>query len=314
MRRSQARAPDEAMRVSDLHDLRAFVLAADLRSVTAAAHVTGESKATISRRITRLEAALGVALVQRSSRGIAATEDGVAYRQRIGALFEQLNEANSAAMHGGKAVPSGQLRVSLPPGLAEVLAPHLTSFGLAYPRVALVVELSSRFVDLEAEHFDVAVRATAQLPDSSLVAIRVGDPKSEGLCVASPRYLAGRPPPRHPSDLAAHRMLLIGDTAAPSRVPFVHRTTRKSAAVVLPVAVAGSELGLLRQLAVAGAGITILPDLGVATELADGRLVHVLRSYVWPSTAVFLVHRGGAFVPPKIRAFLDHLREALPLR
>ncbi|MBC7976769.1 MAG: hypothetical protein H7138_17480 [Myxococcales bacterium] len=79
----------------------------------------------------------------------------------------------------------------------------------------------------------------------------------------------------------------------------------------LPVAVAGSDLGFLKEMALCGAGITILPRLSVQRELDDGRLVHILPSYVWPSAGLFLLHRGGPFVAPKIRAFLDYLRTAL---
>ena len=159
-------------RVGDLHDLRAFALASDLGSLTRAAEIMGESKATLSRRITRLESSLGAVLLRRSSRGIATTDEGAAYRVRVGEVLELLGDANAAVVHGGRATPSGPLRVSVPPGFAHTLAPIFASFCDQYPRVVLVVHLASRLVDLEGEHFDVAVRSTNTLPDSSLVALR----------------------------------------------------------------------------------------------------------------------------------------------
>ena len=81
--------------------------------------------------------------------------------------------------------------------------------------------------------------------------------------------------------------------------------------MLLTVAFAGSDLGFLKEMAVHGAGITVLPRLQVQRELDDGRLVHLLPSYVWPQVSLFLVHRGGPFVPPKVRVFVDHVREAL---
>ena len=129
MARPKTSVVDHEARVGDLQDLRAFALASDLRSLGAVAKVTGESKATVSRRITRLEAALGVSLLVRSSRGVAPTENGAACRQRIGEVLELLGDANAAVVHGGQATPSGQVRVSTPPGFSNVLAPLFASNG-----------------------------------------------------------------------------------------------------------------------------------------------------------------------------------------
>ena len=92
------------------------------------------------------------------------------------------------------------------------------------------------------------------------------------------------------------------------------RGTTEPLAVTLPVAMVGSDLGLLKSLALAGAGITSLPRLSVQEALDDGRLVHVLPSWVWPQTNLFLLYRGGHFIPPKVRVFLDYMRSALDLR
>src|SRR5262245_41940859 len=107
MRRRKPDPSDYETRVSDLHDLRAFTRASELRSLTAAAKEVGESTATISRRITRLEKALGTALLRRSPRGIETTEEGAMYRLRVGAVLELLGDANAAATRGGRATPSG---------------------------------------------------------------------------------------------------------------------------------------------------------------------------------------------------------------
>ena len=312
MARPKPPTVDHETRVGDLHDLRAFALASDLRSLGAVAKVTGESKATVSRRITRLEAALGVALLHRSSRGIAPTEDGAAYRQRVGEVLELLGDANAAAVHGGEATPSGQLRVTMPPGYSNVLVPLFAQFCAQYPEIVLVVDLSSRFVDLETEHFDVALRAATKLGDSSLVAVLVGEPDSDGILVATPGYLAARPAPRRPQDLAAHRLIAVGETGAPTVMPLSKRGGgSEPLGLRLPVAIAGSDIGFCKDMVLEGAGITCLPRLSVQRELAERRLVHVLPAWVWPSMNLFLLHRGGAFVRPKVRVFLDFMRNAL---
>jgi DNA-binding transcriptional LysR family regulator len=153
--------------VNDVRDLRAFALTSDLQSLTAAARLMGESKATVSRRITRLETALGAALLRRSPRAIQVTDEGAVYRARVAEVLELLSEANAVA-HGARALPSGQLRVTAPPGLGEALAPVLAQFSAAFPRIAVSVHITSRYVEMEAEQFDVAVRAAAKkLADSS---------------------------------------------------------------------------------------------------------------------------------------------------
>lgn len=313
--RAMARAPTTPAsfetRVGDVHDLRAFALACDLRSLTAAARVTAESKATLSRRITRLEAALGAALVQRSSRGIEPTEIGLAYRARIGEVLGLLGDANAAASNGGRATLTGPLRISIPPGFSGALAPVLAGFAAAHPQVVLVVHLSSRFGDLEAEHFDVALRATAALPDSSLVALRVGGPQSDGVLVAAPTYARSHRMPRRSGELADHRILVLADTGGAFTLPLARTGSREIRNHIVPIALAGSDLGFLKEMALAGAGIAILPWLSVQRELDTGELIRVLPGYCWPSAGLFLIHRGGRFVAPKIRGFLDYVRDAL---
>ena len=169
--------------VGDVHDLRAFALAVDLRSFTATARLMGESKATVSRRIARLESSLGVSLLRRTPRSVEPTDDGTAYRGRVAEILELLGTAN-AAVRKAHAAPSGQLRVTVPPGFDSGLAPLIAGFARKFPEVIVSVIISERFVDLEAEHIDVALRATTKLADSALVAHRLVE--FEHILVAAP--------------------------------------------------------------------------------------------------------------------------------
>ncbi len=299
------------MLVGDVQDLRAFSLACEVLSLTAVGKIMGESKATISRRISRLEAALGVVLLRRSSRGIAVTGDGAAYRARVAEVLDLLSDANAAATHEGRATPAGELRVSVPPGYANALAPIFAGFCTAFKEVVLVVDVSSRFVDLEAEHFDIALRATSKLADSSLVALRVSEPQSDGVFVASPAYLKETGAPRRPRNLDAHRIVSHGDNSAPAVLPLSNRKSDESLELRLPVSVVGSDLGFLKEMVLSGAGIAILPRINVQRELDEGRLVHVLPDWVWHRMNLFLIYRGKPFVSRKVRAFLDYMRSEL---
>jgi DNA-binding transcriptional LysR family regulator len=296
--------------VGDVRDLRAFALACDLKSLTGAAEVMGESKATVSRRITRLETALGTALLRRSPRAIETTDDGTIYRTRVAEVLECLADANAVA-HGARAIPSGQLRVTAPPGLSEPLAQVLARFSAEFPKVAVSVHVSPRFVDIEAEQFDVALRLTAKLPDSSLVAHRVRGHQDEHIVVAARSYVDEHPAPRRAEDLTSHRILAPDAAATMSSAIFRLRENGTQVSVSLPVAFASSDIVLVRDLVLEGAGVSLLPRTLVQRFLDDGRLVHLLPGLIAPGANLFLLHRGGRFVPPKVKAFVDFVKKGL---
>lgn len=287
--------------VGDVHDLRAFALTADLRSFTEAAKLMGESKATISRRIARLEAALGVSLLRRTPRSVEPTDDGVGYRARVAQILELLADAN-AAVRRAYAEPSGVLRVTTPPGFEDVLAPLFATFMTQYPHVVVSAGVSERFVDLDSEHVDVALRATGKLADSNLIAHRLFD--SEAIAVAAPSYLAAHGTPKRPTDLASHRIVRLGQPGA--RGLSLHRRD-DDAPIEIRIAssLATNDIRFSKAIALAGAGIAVLPLTAVARELDAGSLNHVLRAYAVRGPTLYLLHRGGRFLPPKVRAFRE---------
>ena len=301
--------------VGDIRDLRAFALTSDLKSLSTAARMMGESKATVSRRITRLEIALGTALLRRSPRAIETTDEGLLYRARVAEVLELLGGANAVAQ-GTRAIPSGQLRVTAPPGLGEALAPVLAQFSLAFPKVAVSVHIGSRYLDIEAEQFDVALRITTKLADSSLVAQRVGTAMElERIVVAAPAYLEAHPAPRRVQDLASHRMLAAeAEAAAMSAVVFRLHGNDTQVTMSLPVAFVSTDIVLVRDMVVEGVGVGILPRMLVQRYLEDGRLVHLLPGVVAPNVNLYLLHRGGRFVPPKVKAFIDFVKTRLLVR
>jgi len=286
--------------VGDVLDLRAFALAADLRSFTGAAKIMGESKATISRRIARLESALGLSLLSRTPRVVEPTEDGVAYRARVAQILELLGDANAAARRA-HAEPTGVLRVSTPPGFEDVFAPLFASFMSECPHVIVSAFVSERFVDLETEHFDVAIRATGKLADSTLVAHRLFD--SESIAVASSSYLAAHGTPKRPEDLLPHRIVRLGRPGA--RPLVLQRGNAPPVEVRIAGALSSEDIPFAKAVAVAGGGVTILPRVTVRRELEAGTLVPVLRQYVARGPTLYLLHRGGRFLAPKVRAFRE---------
>lgn len=295
---------DDEMLVRDVGDLRAFALTCDLKSLTSAGRRMGESKATISRRITRLETSLGTALLRRSPRTIEMTDEGAAYRAHIAGVLDLLGEANAAA-RGARAPLSGRLRVTAPPGFSEAIAPVVAAFSAAFPRLAVSIHIAARYVDIEAEQFDVALRISSKLADSSLVAHRVAGARLEKVVVAAPSYLEAHAAPRSLEDLESHRIIRAQEATTMTRVVFKLRESDAPVTVNLPVAMCSTDVVLVRELVVEGAGLSILPRMLVQRHIDDGRLVHLLPDVVAPGPNLYLLHRGGRFVPPKVRAFID---------
>lgn len=298
--------------IADIRDLQTFCLTVDLRSLTAVARLTGESKATVSRRIARVERALDVQLLNRTPRHVEPTEEGAAYRQRVAQVLELLEDAN-ATMRRSQVTPNGRLRITAPPEFGSLLAPILVSFGERYPDVTVEALMSQRRLDLDADQVDVALRFSFGLADSSLVAHRLLD--LDIAFVASPGYLRRHSPtPQRIQDLAAHRVVMLTFARPGSRS--ASRSTkgwRAFEAVTSGIrpALTSSDMNFVRDLALAGGGVAFLPSVCVTHDLERGRLVRVLDGHAnMPMASLYLVHRGARVLPPKVRAFKSHILAA----
>ncbi|MGK3997640.1 LysR family transcriptional regulator [Sorangium sp. So ce1024] len=294
---------------ADLADLRAFCLVVDLGSVTAAARTLGETKGSVSRRLTRLEQALGVELLRRSPRRVQATEDGLAYRMRVGRALELLEDAN-VAVQQARAKPSGHLRVTAPFDLGlSILAPLSAGFAARFPEISLEMLLTEALLDFDAHQIDVALRATTSLPDSSLIAHRLL--QLEVGLFAAPAYLRKHRPLRRPEDLRGHRLLMAQTTRGHATIALQPRAGGERAELRVRAAIAASDYSFCREVALAGAGIALVPEVNVRGDLEAKRLVPVLEDYTIDGAApLYLVHSGTRFLPPKIRAFRDYLLDA----
>jgi DNA-binding transcriptional LysR family regulator len=302
----------DATSITDIRDLRTLCLTVDLRSLTAVARLTGESKPTVSRRITRLERALGVQLLRRNPRRVEPTEEGSLYRQRLAQILELLEDANSIAQRT-QATPRGHLRITAPPEFGALLAPVLVGFAERYPDVTVETLMAQQRLDLDADQLDVALRFSFGLDDSALVAHRLLD--LEIVFVASPAYLRRHGhPTRSLADLDAHRVIIL--TLARPAARSAARTTKgwrafEAVTARLRPSLSSSDMNFVRELALADGGVAFLPSICVAHELGDGRLVQVVQSHVgMPAAALYLVHASARVLPPKVRAFRAHMLAA----
>jgi DNA-binding transcriptional LysR family regulator len=294
------------MMTTGLDDLTVFVAVAETEGFSAAAKRLGVSKAMVSVAITRLEARLGVRLFQRTTRQLSLTEAGAAtlpHAQRALVAARDAEEAATQAL----ASPRGVLRVSAPMsfGLLHVV-PALAEFAKAHAEVQVDLVLDDRIVDLVEGGFDLAIRI-ASLPDSNLIAHRIGNTRSA--LVAHPDYLARAGTPRAPRELATHAVLLYSLSSTGSRWVLTRGDETEDIQVKGPLK-ANSSLALHRAVK-DGLGIARIPLFAVSEDLARGELVQVLPDWASPEHGIFAVTTAREYLPRKTRAFIDFLRERI---
>jgi len=285
-------------------ELLAFVAVIDNGSIAAAADELGLPRATISRRLARLEERLATRLIRRTTRQLALTDAGRELDPHARRIVEAVQQA-AKSLQLADGAPRGLLRVSAPPGPAGLFDDVLVEFMARYPHVQLEVERSTRQVDLVAGGFDVALRATSHL-HPGLVARRLAT-VSVGV-VAAPSYLARQGTPRDPADLADHAALVGYDRG---ERPSTHWPLLDGGSVRVNARMASNDLGLLGRAAAAGEGLALLPAPLCAAAIADGSLRPILPM-VGALSQLALVYAEKAHLAPAVRAFVDHVASRLP--
>lgn len=292
----------------NLEELTAFVAVAEAQSFVKAAGALGRDASVLSRRVSQLEARLGVRLLARTTRRVALTEVGSAYYQRVRSLLDELEMAGQEASDFAGS-PRGLLRIALPMAFGRLwVAPLLPPFLARHPQIRVDARFGDRFVDLVAEGFDVAVRLGV-LRDSSLTARKVASYRT--VLVASPAYLARHGRPGTPADLADHACL--GFTGHASWPDWLLAKDGQSHPVQPkgPLIADNSELLLLAALQ--GTGIVLAPEWLAGAALREGRLVEVLPGWAGQAEGgVYIVLPPGRLVPTKTRVFVDEIAGALP--
>lgn len=288
-----------------LEDLRLFTLVAEGRSFTKAADKLGLSKSAASRRIGELETRLGARLFNRTTRHISLTQVGEGFYARVTQALDALEEAERsvASQH---AAPRGVLKLAAPMSFGIVhLSGAIADFMGLYPEVTVDMDLSDRFVDLVEEGYDLAVRI-GRLKDSSLVARRLC-PVRAVIC-ASPDYLNRRGTPQTPADIADHDCLIYTNVQNPDQWTF--RTapgSEETQNVRLKGRLRANNGDALREAAMHGQGLVLLPTFIVGDALAAKRLVPVLDTWLPPPSAANALYPANRHLSPKVRAFVDFL-------
>ena len=283
-----------------------FVEAVDQGSLSAAGRRLGLPLATVSRRLSELETHIGTRLLVRSTRQLALTDAGQAYLGACRRILEEVSEAERAAA-GEYVAPRGELVITAPMvfGRMHVL-PMIGGFLRQYPDVDVRLVLGDRPLNLLDEHVDLAVRIGA-LPDSSLVAVRVGEVRR--VVCASPGYLAERGVPERPGDLAGHDGITFDGLRSP--LPWVFRVDRTEVAIPIRSRLTVNTANAAIDAAVDGLGVTRVLSYQIADELRSGALQAVLLNYEPAAWPVQLVYARQGRLPVKLRAFIDAIAPAL---
>ena len=306
-------------KISELwHHLHWLSVLAQQGSYTAAATRLGVSKAAMSQRIAELERAARVPLVQRTTRSVRLTEAGQRLVDDTRASFEQI-EHSFAQVRDLAGVPSGLLRVTAPVAFArQQLAPRLADFLREYPDVRLQLDMSDRLSSLATEGFDLAIRHTARPPDTHVAWTLCS---THSVLVASKTYLRRAGMPRNPEDLQAHNCLHYlraqdTPTWTLARLKSKAKDKANDERITVPVTgqLAANNSEALREAALTGLGIALLPDFSAQAALQQGKLVQVLPD--WQPVGAFAeqlyaIRPYSPHVPRAVTAFVDYLRQTL---
>jgi DNA-binding transcriptional LysR family regulator len=285
--------------------MRAFAQVVVSGGFAAAARQMGQSRSTVNKLVIALENDLGVQLLQRSTRVVSPTETGLAFYDRCVEILASLEEAERSVtqLHGS---PKGRLRINAPMTFGTMyLAGAIADFLVQYPDLQVELTLSDRFVDPIEEGFDVTVRIAEPQPTSNLL-VQPLAPAQRVLC-ASPTYLEKHGMPTHPMELRSHSCLHYGQIA------IEHRWTLMGGNGEYTVGVNGALCSnngeVLREAAMRGLGIALLPRFIVESALQQGALQIVLPIYCPSELSIDVLYPVNRHLSVKIRLLVDFLRE-----
>lgn len=290
----------------DLDDLGVFVRVVESGGFAGAARDIGAPTSTVSRAIARLESRAGVRLFERTTRAMRPTAEGRELFSSIAPAVATLRVA-ARSLETDAHKTKGRLRVTAPGDLcANFLSSVIVGFMDKHPLVQLELAVSNQHSKLVDDGFDVALRATARLPDSSLVARKLGELQHR--IYASPGYLEKHGAPGSWKELEHHRLVVFRPQDG-ARV-WTLRTRTSEVAVSVRGSIGGDDFGFVRSIVQAGGGIALMPHIVCAADEAAGRLVRVLPELHARGATLYLLHPSIRNVPARLKAFRDFVVDA----
>jgi DNA-binding transcriptional LysR family regulator len=292
-----------------LGDLAAFVAVARARGFREAARASGSSASSMSEAVRRLEAKLGVRLLNRTTRSVVPTEAGTRLLDRLGPALGEVEGALDV-VNGFRDRPAGTLRLNVPVSAARLVLPRIVPpFLAAYPDIRLEIVAEESFVDVLAAGCDAGIRYDERL-EQDMIAVPIGPREQRFATAAAPAYLDRRGRPRRPRDLLEHACLR---TRFPSGAMPAWEFERAGRIVKVdptgPLVVrAGAAVDLAVEAAIAGSGVIYLFEDWLRPHLDSGALEPVLESWWQRFPGPFLYYPGRRYLPAPLRAFVDFVR------
>jgi DNA-binding transcriptional LysR family regulator len=287
-----------------LASIRAFTKVVEHGSFAEAARELRLSRSAVSKQVIDLEGQLGVQLLNRTTRSASPTENGQAYYERCLAVLADLEEADQAVTRL-QVEPRGVLRINAPMSFGTMhLGRAVADFMERFPDLQIQLLLSDQLIDPVQEGFDVTLRI-ADLPASSLIARKIV-PASRVVC-ASPAYLQRHGTPQHPGDLRRHNCLTYGHLATGNQWKLTGPDGDNWVQVRWTMCVNNAEV--LRDAAVQGRGVALLPTFIAGADLQKGTLRGILTDYKAPELSLFAIYPATRHLSTKVRIFIDFLVE-----
>jgi DNA-binding transcriptional LysR family regulator len=287
-----------------LSSIRAFTKVVEHGGFAAAARELRLSRSAVNKYVIELEQELGVQLLARTTRRVTPTENGQAYYERCRAILADLEEADVAVTRL-QSEPRGLLRINAPMSFGTLhLGRAVADFMEKHPQLQIQLVLSDQLIDPVQEGFDLTLRI-ADLPSSSLIARRIA-PAVRVVC-AAPSYLERRGVPKHPDDLRHHDCLAYGHLATGNQWKLVGADGDHW--IRIPWTLCTNNAEVLRDAAVCGRGIALLPTFIAGADLQDGRLRTILPDYKPPEISIYAVYPQTRHLSVKVRLFIDFLVE-----
>jgi DNA-binding transcriptional LysR family regulator len=285
---------------AETSELLAFAKIVEAKSLSRAAAELSVPRATISRRLARLEERLDVRLLRRTTRSLTLTDAGEAFYRHARIALDAVARAEDSVRRTDTHM-RGTLRVAMPPINEPSLDALVCDFAKRHPDVNVQLSFSTRYVDLQREGYDLALRAGGQL-EPGLVARTIS--RAPLIAIASPQYLQAQGTPHTARELRAHRCIL---GFARGELPQTHWPLVGGGQLHVEGVFSSNEPHLLFNAALRGLGIALLPQFFVAHAIRGGKLVQVLPGVVEGDSRLSVVHLEREFVPPQVRAFIDEL-------
>ena len=291
----------------DLNDVALLVRVVQAQSFSAAARERGVPVSTVSRRIARLEAVLGVRILERTTRRLRLTDAGRTYFAHAERAVDDLAQGSDRVQELQKE-PRGRVRVLAPIALGAAVANVIYRYLARHPGVSIDLELDERRIDLLSEGFDLAI-VTGKVDTGDFVARELWQ-ATRKLLLASPRYLAARGTPRRLEDLARHDCIATRATDGIATWTVVHGRRRRKLTFAPRFYV--GEFAAAHRAVLAGVGIALLPEALCADDLAKKRLVRVLDGCEGEKGGVYLLYRAHRASTAAVRTCIEHFVAELP--